>query len=126
MLSNVAAPAVFKALVIVTALLFASLAGNAWQLKRAWISETEHAAEIERLQLEAQLAGAQVALDRSRELATEAQARLEEMQNAAGQITADLADQHREYVRRLKDIPPLPVGCGPGTLRVDAFNYREN
>lgn len=124
--TNLAAPVLLKALVITAVLLVASGAGNALLLRKLWISEVEHEAQVERLKQAAVIAGLESALDSSQRLAAAAEAERVAVVEDFRAIALEQQRQTEEYWRRLRKIPPLPLACAPGQARVDAFNYREN
>lgn len=126
MIGNLSAPVLLKTLGIVTLLLVASGAGNALLLRKLWIADVEHTAEVERLEQAATIAGLNSALDGSRALAAAAENERKAVVADFRAIALEQAAQTEQYWQRLRKIPPLPLVCAPGQARVDAFNQREN
>ena len=120
-----AAPLLLKIGAGLALALAASLYGNYHQWSSAIQERAVRAFEVSELTAKAEALAAQNALEYTRgfnDAAAQEGQRID-------QRMAEIADQQErlaaDYWRRLRSIPPMPVGCAPGEQRIDAFNNWE-
>lgn len=109
---------------IAALLVLASLVGNALLLQ-AWLQSSARCElRVERLVSGVRIAEQARALSVAESVASDAAATATLTAEQLDRIAMEQLIMLDRYWTRLKDIPPLPEGCGPGQQRVDAFNNK--
>lgn len=124
MLSNLAAPTLIKVIIGLAIALGLSIWLNVEALYDLRDAQEDCQSRVDTALANGRIASADRALQATRAMAEAAARENAEAEQRIANIASEQLKLLDQYQRRLARITPLPVGCGPGADRVDAFNER--